>query len=125
MVRSSSKAKTTHEHGWSLWRCQVDGGCCAVVACVEGSTLWQPLAEFPATECLLSDVERLVKPLNERQEDKALQQSAVEVFEAIEDEGYNFATEGALEDLIERLEACDAKSACSVPSGQTATGRPT
>jgi hypothetical protein len=101
----SRKIKSSSADGWSLWRCQVDGNECVVVAYVEGTELWQPIAQFAVSKGLLRDVERLVKLMNERQEDAALMRTAVDVLEAIEEEGFTFATEMELSDVIERLES--------------------
>ncbi len=85
-------------------RCEQRDGQCVVSGYVEATSLWQTIAVISGTPGAISDVARLVELVNGRQDDAAAMRSAFDALKTVEEEGFTFATEMELEDVIQRLE---------------------
>ncbi len=90
--------------GGCPWRCELRDGQCVVSGYVKTTGLWQTIAVISGTPGAISDVARLVELVNGRQDDAAAMRSASEALKTVEEEGFTFATEMELEDVIQRLE---------------------
>jgi hypothetical protein len=100
--------------GWSDWRCERRGDHCAVTGRAEATGSRQTIAAVPGDRSVIEEVSRLVGLVNtQRDNDVALLGLAVQALKAIEEEGFTFATEMELENVIDRLEACCAPALCS------------
>ncbi len=98
------KVKVGASDGWCPWRCELRDGQCVVSGYVKATALWQTIAVISGTPGAISDVARLVELVNGRQDDAAAMRSAFVALKTVEEEGFTFATEMELEDVIQRLE---------------------
>jgi hypothetical protein len=105
------KIKPSSYYGWCRWRCERRDGECVVSGYVEATELWQTIAVISGSASTFDEIVRLVELVNGRQDDADLLRLAFESLKAIEEEGYTYATEMELENVIERLEKRVSKSA--------------
>jgi hypothetical protein len=98
------KIKAGSYYGWGDWRCEQRDGHCAVTGRVEATRVRKTIAVVPDTPSVIEEISRLVELVNARRCDVGLLRSAHQALTAIEEEGFTFATEMELEDVIERLE---------------------
>jgi hypothetical protein len=101
---SRRKIKPSSSYGWDQWRCEQRDGKCVVSGYVEVTELWQPIAVISGSANTFAEIARLVELRNGEQTDADLLRLAFDVLKSIEDEGFTFATELDLDDVIERLE---------------------
>jgi len=98
------KIRSNSYGGWCDWRCEQRDGHCTVTGQVEATRFRKTIAVVPDTPSVIEEISRLVELVNGRRCDVGLLRLAHQALTAIEEEGFTFATEMELEDVIERLE---------------------